>query len=64
MFEYKFVKISLERGWWIRRPSQDYRAVVREHASQGWRLVQIFAPAIFGYGKAVFFELIFERPRE
>jgi hypothetical protein len=63
MFDYKFVTIPLDRGWWLRRPAQDYHAVILDHARQGWRLVQIFAPAIHGYGKAVSYELIFERPK-
>jgi len=64
MFEYKFVKIALDRGFLVRKPSQDYHAIIQDHARQGWRLVQIFAPAVHGYGKAVFYELIFERTKD
>lgn len=62
MYEYKFIRLNL-RGFWSRQPDQDYRAIVEEQARAGWRLVQIFAPAIYGYGRALFYELILERPR-
>lgn len=45
----------------IRKPNEDYHDVIEEHARNGWRLVQIFAPAISGYGAAKFYELIFEK---
>lgn len=64
MLNYKFVTIDLDRGLLTRKPSRDYHAVIEEHARQGWRLVQIFAPPVYGYGKAVFYELIFERVNE
>ena len=64
MFEYKFVKVALDRGFLVKRPSQDYHAIIEEHGRQGWRLVQVFAPAVFGYGKAVCYELISERTKE
>ena len=39
---------------------EGYQGTVHQYASQGWRLVQIFAPATkLGVG---FWELIFERP--
>ncbi|CAM5793741.1 MULTISPECIES: DUF4177 domain-containing protein [Brevibacillus] len=59
MFEYKFVRVELSP--FRRRPKQDYQAIVAEHARQGWRLVQIFAPATGGEGAAMYFELIFEK---
>ena len=60
-YEYKFVRMG--EGWMgVRRQAkQEYQQVVHEHARQGWRLVQIFAPAIAGYGAAKYFEAIFER---
>ena len=59
MYEYKFVKLKLSS--FLKNPEQDYHAVITEHAHQGWRLKQIFAPPISGYGVAKFYELIFER---
>ncbi|MFO6495629.1 MULTISPECIES: DUF4177 domain-containing protein [Bacillus] len=44
-----------------KKPKEDYREVIREYAREGWRFVQIFAPATSGYGIASYFELIFER---
>ena len=39
------------------------RSVVidHEHARDGWRLVQIFAPGVAAFGAAKYYELIFER---
>jgi Domain of unknown function (DUF4177) len=34
---------------------------VHEHARDGWRLVQIFAPGVAAFGAAKYYELIFER---
>ena len=62
MFDYKFVTIPLDRGWLVRRPAQDYHTVIQDHARQGWRLVQIFAPGTGAYGAAKYFELVLERP--
>ncbi|MCU0426377.1 MAG: DUF4177 domain-containing protein [Candidatus Kapabacteria bacterium] len=38
----------------------DYRHIIQEHAAEGWRLVQIFAPEVGS--KEPYYELIFERP--
>ena len=62
--EYKFVRLeqSTSRVTGISDPSasasESYQEVVHEHARQGWRLVQIFAP---GLTAQTYFELIFER---
>ncbi len=61
MYEYKFVKISLKSGFLKAKPRKDYHEVIDDHASMGWRLVQIFAPSTSGYGASSYFELIFER---
>jgi hypothetical protein len=62
-YEYAFVR--LEQSWFggpSATAKEDYQEVVHDHARQGWRLVQIFAPGIAAYGHAAFYELIFERP--
>jgi hypothetical protein len=61
-YEYKFVRLG--EGWMAARRSakRGYIDVVHQHAREGWRLVQIFAPGIGGYGAAKYFELIFEKP--
>jgi hypothetical protein len=60
-YEYKFVRVG--EGWLAARraAAQTYQAVVHEHAREGWRLVQVFAPSTGAYGAAKYFELIFER---
>jgi len=60
-YEYKFVRLG-EGLLSVRRSGREqYQQVVTEHAQQGWRLVQVFAPGIGGYGAAKYYELIFER---
>jgi hypothetical protein len=61
MCEYKFVRVRLYRSFFERKPAEDYQEIVHDHARQGWRLVQIFAPGVWGYGKPRYFELIFEQ---
>ncbi len=60
MYEYKFVKIQLST--FTSKPKEDYQYIIQNHAKDGWRFVQVFAPATKGYGSAAYFELIFERP--
>lgn len=60
-YEYKFVRIG--EGWLSAsdKAASRYQAIVEEHAQQGWRLVQVFAPGIGVYGAAKYFEIILER---
>ena len=60
-YEYKFVRIG--EGWLSARKEakQEYQRVIQEHARQGWRLIQVFAPGIAAYGAAKYFEVILER---
>ena len=60
-YEYKFVRLG--EGWLGVRSEarQTYQDVVQEHAREGWRLVQIFAPGTGAYGAAKYFELVLER---
>ena len=64
-YEYKFVRIGEYAGsalFGVRdRERNSYEAVVHQHAEEGWRLVQIFAPGIAAFGAAKYYELIFER---
>jgi hypothetical protein len=39
----------------------EYQEAVDKYARDGWRLVQIFAPGIGGYGAAKYYELVLER---
>jgi len=59
MYDYEFVKVKL--SWWSKKPQVDYHEIIGEYAKDGWRLVQVFAPPISGYGSAAYFELIFEK---
>ena len=60
-YEYKFVRVDLKSGVRTDTPKEDYQKVVHDHANEGWRLFQIFAPPMSGTGWASFLELIFER---
>jgi len=61
-YQYRFVRIDLKSGWRTDTPKDDYQKIVHDNAKEGWRLLQIFAPATAGTGWAGYFELIFERP--
>ena len=60
-YEYTFVRLG--EGWLnVRRDAREnYQRIIHEHAREGWRLVQIFAPGVGAYGTAKYFEAIFER---
>jgi hypothetical protein len=60
-YEYKFVRLG--EGFLSARSEArtDYQEQVRQHARDGWRLVQIFAPGVGVYGAAKYYELVLER---
>jgi hypothetical protein len=66
-FEYRFVRLGEYSGSAIfgvhDKARNAYEGVVHEHARDGWRLVQIFAPGVAAFGAARYYELIFERER-
>ena len=59
-YEYDIVRLE-KKGILNVRLEEDYREIVNQKAREGWRLVQIFAPPIEGYGVIKFADLIFER---
>lgn len=64
-YEYLFDRIELNVQLPLRLvPQDDYHELVRLRASEGWRLVQVFAPSVFVLGGGIpdWFEVIFERP--
>lgn len=55
LYEYRFVRLE-------KRAAKHYQDTVEEHAREGWRLVQIFAPGAGGLGaRPRYVEVIFER---
>ncbi|GET20755.1 DUF4177 domain-containing protein [Prolixibacter denitrificans] len=60
-YEYKFYRIKLTP--FFRKPKEDYQEVIGRMTRDGWRLIQIFSPAVSGHGASSYFELIFERQR-
>ncbi len=65
MYEYEFVRLGETGTSAFFGPGsaarKDYQESIREHARDGWRLVQIFAPGVAAFGAAKYYELIFER---
>ena len=60
-YEYKFVRLG-EGFLSVRSEARNgYQEQVRQHARDGWRLVQIFAPGTGAYGAAKYYELVLER---
>ena len=62
-YEYKFVRIGKQThwGWLSKRQLNDYQTTIKDETRTGWRFVQAFAPAVYGYGAARYIDLIFER---
>ncbi len=65
MYEYKFVRVDVD-GIFTRKPAADHHLLIEQYAKDGWRLVQIFAPAVSVRAGGVpdYFELIFEKKTE
>ena len=63
-YEYEFVRLGEGVMGVQKSAKQQYQQVIHDHAREGWRLVQVFAPPIAGYGSAKYFEIIFERERK
>ncbi len=59
---YKFIRLNI--GLFAGEPQENYYKIVDDNAKDGWNLIQIFAPPIAGYGRAKFYELIFEKNDE
>ena len=61
-YEYKFIRLG--EGLLSARSEARYRyqEQIHQHAREGWRLVQIFAPGVGAYGAAKYYELVLERP--
>jgi hypothetical protein len=67
MYEYTFVEVKLNRPFFRERtPREDYHEIIKAHAENGWRLIQIFSPSVsvIDGGTSAFFELIFEKESE
>ncbi len=62
-YRYEFVRVE-PKGFISKRPEEDYHAIIREKAAEGWRLVTVVTPPSEGYGTVGYYELIFEMPAE
>ncbi len=63
-YEYKFIRLGKGLLWVKGSAEDEYQSVIKQHAQDGWRLVQIFAPGTGFYGTSRYFEIILERPAE
>ena len=59
-YEYDIIRVR-KKGTLKVRFEEDYREIIKQKAREGWRVVQLFAPPIEGYGVVQFVDLIFER---
>ena len=57
-YEYKFVRVKAGVGL-FGRFSKEYQQVIEQHALEGWRFVQVYAPTMGGWTSTC--DLIFER---
>lgn len=59
MYEYKFVELG-QKGFYtsIVNPYED---IIKDHAKEGWRLVQILATEYMRNGTSSDYRIIFER---
>lgn len=57
-YEYRFIRLG-EGFWGVKNEAFSYEEIVHEHAEEGWRLIQIFAPGL-SVSKP-YFEVILER---
>ncbi|UUZ83582.1 DUF4177 domain-containing protein [Paenibacillus sp. P26] len=62
MYEYKFVNVEV--SLWSGKSKENHQEIIRQHAAEGWRLNQIFAPPTNASGQTHHMELIFERTVE
>ena len=61
--EYKFIRLG-EGLLGVRKEAKaTYQDTIQQHAREGWRLVQVFAPGIGASGSPKFYEIILERER-
>ncbi len=60
-YEYKFVRLGEGVFASKSKALEEYQQIVKDHAQDGWRLVQIFAPGTTMYGQAKYIEVILER---
>lgn len=59
-YEYDFIRIE-PKGFFSKRPAEDYHEIIRNKAAEGWRLVTVVTPPSESYGAIGYYELIFER---
>jgi hypothetical protein len=63
-YEYLFVRVGEGLLFVGGAAEREYQRIIRDHARDGWRLVQIFAPSTGAYGASKYYEIVLERPVE
>lgn len=62
MKEYTYVDVQI--GKFFFSSSENHRAIINEHAAQGWRYVGFVPTDIDGHGRITAMDLVFERDRD
>jgi hypothetical protein len=57
MYQYKFVKATLG-GFFT---EANHHEIIKQHAEEGWRLVQVLPSQYNTNGKPIDYEIIFEK---
>ena len=60
-YEYKLVRLGEGLLFAKCEARINYQEQIQQHARDGWRLVQIFAPGIGIFGAPKYYELVLER---
>ena len=60
MYKYKYVAIEYQWGF-TNYSIEEHRAVIDEHAENGWRFVSAIPTKSRGYGIVVRLDLVFEK---
>lgn len=68
MYEYKFIKVPLKKGWNIKTGDtfEECKNTIQEEAKNGWRLKQVIVPVnentgIAPYAASYCYQIIFEK---
>lgn len=68
MFEYKFVEVPINSTFpskgKIDHSTEEIRKIINEHATKGWRLVQVYTPLSYKGSTGSNYEVILEREIE
>ena len=62
MYEYKYVSVDTEAGFFFGGTGAEHRRVINQYAAEGWRYVGCIPTGFTGHGVISSMDLVFERP--